>query len=62
MLNYLGSEVAKQAADIILIDDNFSSIVKAVEEGRLMYENIKKVCFIAPPLIDKVFIFSAAWL
>ena len=38
-----GSEVAKQAADIILMDDNFSSIVQAVEEGRTMYENIKKL-------------------
>jgi len=37
-----GSEVAKQAADIILMDDNFSSIVRAVEEGRVMYDNIKK--------------------
>ncbi|CAK5081638.1 unnamed protein product [Meloidogyne enterolobii] len=38
-----GSEVAKQAADIVLIDDNFSSIVQAVKEGRAMYENIKKL-------------------
>ncbi|KAI3420118.1 hypothetical protein GPALN_003443 [Globodera pallida] len=38
-----GSEVAKQAADIVLVDDNFSSIVRAVEEGRVMYENIKKL-------------------
>ncbi|KAH7695126.1 Protein CATP-2, partial [Aphelenchoides avenae] len=38
-----GSEVAKQASDIILMDDNFSSIVKGVEEGRLMYENLKKL-------------------
>ncbi|KAI1703335.1 e1-E2 ATPase domain-containing protein [Ditylenchus destructor] len=38
-----GSEVAKQASDIILMDDNFSSIVVGVQEGRLMYENIKKL-------------------
>ncbi|KAI1707298.1 e1-E2 ATPase domain-containing protein [Ditylenchus destructor] len=38
-----GSEVAKQAADVILMDDNFSSIVLGVEEGRLMYDNIKKL-------------------
>ncbi|KAL3100665.1 hypothetical protein niasHT_020944 [Heterodera trifolii] len=38
-----GSEVAKQAADIVLVDDNFSSIVHAVEEGRVMFENIKKL-------------------
>lgn len=41
--NFTGSEVAKQASDIILMDDNFSSIVKGVEEGRLMYENLKKL-------------------
>uniref|UniRef100_A0A915DYZ5 Cation-transporting P-type ATPase N-terminal domain-containing protein n=1 Tax=Ditylenchus dipsaci TaxID=166011 RepID=A0A915DYZ5_9BILA len=38
-----GSEVAKQASDIILMDDNFSSIVRAVQEGRVMYDNIKKL-------------------
>ena len=36
-----GSDVAKEAADMILMDDNFSSIVNAIEEGRAVYENIK---------------------
>jgi len=37
-----GTDVSKEAADMILIDDNFSSIVSAVEEGRKIYQNIRK--------------------
>lgn len=39
----IGTEVAKEASDIILLDDNFGSIVSAVEEGRSIYKTIKKV-------------------
>ncbi|CAB4062745.1 ATP1A [Lepeophtheirus salmonis] len=44
-MGYSGSDIAKECADIILLDDNFSSIVIAIEEGRIIYDNIKKACF-----------------
>lgn len=39
----IGTEVAKEASDIVLLDDNFGSIISAVEEGRNIYKTIKKV-------------------
>ncbi len=38
-----GSEAAKEAAELVLVDDNFASIVAAVREGRTVYDNLKKV-------------------
>lgn len=38
-----GSELAKEESELVLVDDNFASIVAAVREGRTVYDNIKKV-------------------
>ena len=47
-----GSDVAKDAADMILLDDDFASIVLGVEEGRKIFDNLKKtISFI---LISKI--------
>ncbi|MDO8504891.1 MAG: HAD-IC family P-type ATPase [Candidatus Liptonbacteria bacterium] len=48
----IGTELAKEASDIVLLDDNFGSIISAVEEGRSIYKTIKKVI---------LYLFSTSW-
>jgi Ca2+-transporting ATPase len=58
-----GTEVAKGAAKIVITDDNFATIVKAVEEGRLVYQNLKKVVlFLFATSIDEVLVLLLALL
>lgn len=40
-----GTDIARESADIVLMDDNFASITNAVEEGRIVYNNIRKLIF-----------------
>ena len=52
-----GTEVAKSVADIILTDDNFETIVSAIETGRVIYDNIKKaILFLLSSNLAEVFI------
>jgi magnesium-transporting ATPase (P-type) len=48
-MGHNGTEAAKEASEMVLADDNFSSIISAVEEGRTVYDNLKKaILFILP--------------
>lgn len=58
-----GTDVAKEASDMVLSDDNFATIVSAVEEGRGIFDNIRKVVhFLLSCNIGEVFVILAASL
>jgi Ca2+-transporting ATPase len=58
-----GTDVAKEAADMVLTDDNFASIVKAVEEGRHIFDNIVKfIYFLLCCNVGEIFVLFLAML
>ncbi len=62
-MGHNGTEAAKEAAEMVLADDNFASITHAVEEGRTVYDNLKKaILFILPTNGGQALIILAAIL
>ena len=60
-MGYNGTEAAKEAAEMVLADDNFASITHAIEEGRTVYDNLKKaILFILPTNGGEALIILAA--
>lgn len=60
----IGTDVAKEASDLIILDDNYATIVTAIEQGRVIYNNILKVTkfLLAGNLSEVVVVLSAAFL
>jgi len=55
-----GTDVAKEVADLVLLDDNFKTVVKAVEQGRVIFQNIRKVfVYLVADDFSELFLFLA---
>ena len=62
-MGHKGTEAAKEAAEMVLADDNFASVVAAVEEGRTVYDNLRKaIAYILPTNIGQAAMVFAAVL
>ncbi|OGZ62794.1 MAG: hypothetical protein A2639_00415 [Candidatus Staskawiczbacteria bacterium RIFCSPHIGHO2_01_FULL_34_27] len=58
-----GTDVAKEVSDIVLLDDNFKTIVKAVEQGRIIFQNIRKVfVYLVADDFSEIFLFLASMM
>ncbi|MFA5022746.1 MAG: HAD-IC family P-type ATPase [Candidatus Paceibacterota bacterium] len=56
-----GTDVAKEVADMVLLDDNFKTVVKAIEQGRVIFQNIRKVfVYLVADDFSELFLFLAA--
>ena len=55
-----GTDVAKEVADLVLLEDNFKTVVKAIEQGRMIFENIRKVfVYLVADDFSELFLFLA---